>query len=74
MVRSNCADSLDRVNQGTFYTALVCLTQFRHAQPQMDFLAPGNIVSLLSTKSPALKVDAIHAFALSLSLPPPRHR
>jgi hypothetical protein len=36
------------------------------------FVAAGNVVSLLSTKSSALKVDAIRAFAPSL--PPPRHR
>jgi hypothetical protein len=39
MERYNSADSLDRMNQVTFYTALVCQKRSRHAQPLVDFLA-----------------------------------
>jgi hypothetical protein len=45
------------VNLVTFYTAMVCQKRSRHAQPLMDFLArafvaSGNVISLLSAKSP----------------------
>ena len=73
--RFNCADSLDRVNLATFYYAMYLTKKLRNevSQDIIDFLAKafvnsGNVVSWLSTNTPAIKIDAFRAF--SKELPP----
>jgi hypothetical protein len=69
--RYNCADSLDRTNLVTFYLSIVCMKRWGAGQLMIDFLAKaflasGNIVSILSTNTDAIKVEAIRAFAPSI--------
>ena len=73
--RFNCADSLDRVNLATFYYAMYLTKKLRNeiSQDIIDFLAKafvtsGNVVSWLSTNTPAIKVEAFRAF--SKEVPP----
>jgi hypothetical protein len=68
IARYNYVDSLNRMNQATFYATLVSLKRFRNEQPlvyrlERALVTPRNFVSVLSMKLPALEVDDIRALA-----------